>query len=370
MKTTATQANTFAVDDVSIGTEMLPTEMVKPSVERLLGTPVEACDNYTADVVRQPGFHTLIAAADIAYQLHYPLALTPDAIWLTIAQGFAQHSNNNAEQLRHRFVAHEGKAVIEVRRDDFIRGSAENPWAEVWPVFSDKIKRHIGDEAHALILSDFSTTGPTEKSASEVVLMDSMQSYFSYEFMTRCGIPAVTLDGTVEDWEKIHERVGRLEQYDLKWWTDEVRPITAELVQAANGKPTASFWKNLYKEHDASGGPYLTGWLLRLLPYLKHRDYSSDSPGPWETTQRNHLLEKPAEHRAPWYGMKHNALPSSASQVPFVWKYRGTEFDYQFVAGVLIITQDAVTRTIRPRIGWAVRQTPTGEPLNPAAVEE
>jgi hypothetical protein len=373
MPTTAPRAITFAVDSVSVSTTRLPAEKLKPSVEKLLGTPVEACDSYTADVLVQPGFHSLIAAADRAYQQHLPLVLTPDAIWLTIAQGLANHINNNAEELRHHFVAHEGKPTIEVRRDDFVRGSAENPWAEVWPVFSQEIRKHIGADTHALIVNDFTTTGPTERAASEVVLMDCMQSYFDYRFRTMCGIPAVTLEGTVEDWEKIHDRVGRLEQYDLTWWTDRLQPITAELVKAARGNPTPSFWKSLYKEENSSGGPYLSGWLVRLLPYLKHREYHYRVPGdedtgyctPWETSLRNPLLEMPLgkERR---HGLTHNVLPSSASQVPFVWEYLDREYDYQFLAGTLAISQDAGTGAIRPRVGWAVRPAPVGEPQNPA----
>ena len=148
-------------------------------------SPIEACDNYHADVVEQPGFHSLIAAAHLAYQHHFPLVLSPDVIWLTIAQGLANHVNNNAEQLRPRFVPHQGKLTIQVRRDDFRKGSPENPWAEVWPEFSAQIKKVIGPETHGLIVSDFSTTGPTERAASEVVLMDCVQSYFSYPVLSR-----------------------------------------------------------------------------------------------------------------------------------------------------------------------------------------
>jgi hypothetical protein len=371
MTATTTRATTFAVDSVPLGTETLPTEKVQQSVARLLGTPVEACDSYTAEVLQQPGFHSLIAAADLAYRHHFPLVLTPDAVWLTIAQGLANHVNNHAETLRHHFVRHEGKVLIEVRRDDFVRGSAENPWAEVWPVFSDKIKGHLGAETHGLIVADFSTTGPTEKAASEVVLMDCVQSYFSYEFVSLCGIPAVTLEGTAEDWERIHDRVGRLGQYDLKWWTDRLAPITAEFVKAAKGEPTPAFWKCLYKEDGGSGGPYLSGWLVRLLPYLKHREYRYRVPNdyrtgyftPWQTNLRNFMLDKPLDAGGMMQGLTHGLLPSSASQVPFVWDYLGTPFDYQFVAGVLAISQDADTRAIRPRVGWAVRPAPAGGPV-------
>lgn len=359
---TQTRTTTFAVDPVDANPELLPTEKAKASVQKLLGTPVEACDGYTADVVRQPGFHTLLAAADLAYRLHFPLVLSPDAVWLTIAQGLAAHVNNNAEALRSRFVSHDGKAAIKVRRHDFVRGSAENPWAEVFPAFCEKLREYVGEETHRLIVCDFSTTGPTEKAASEIVLMDSMQSYFSLDFQTLCGVPAVTLEGSVEDWEKVHGRVGRLGRYGLEWWTDQVREITAEFVHAARGEPNATFWRNLYKESGGSGGPYLSGWLPRLLPYLK-------TPG-GGAAARNRLLEKPLDQPVgPHRGLTYAELPASTSLVPFVWEYRGTNFDYQFVAGVLTVTQDADTRAVRPRIGWAVRPTPTKETAGPALAD-
>jgi hypothetical protein len=357
-----TQQTTFAVDDVPVGTRLLPTERLKASVEKVLGTSVEACDSYTAEVVEQPGYHSLIAAADLAYQGHFPLVLTPDVVWLTIAQGFARHVANHAEQLRSRIVPHQGKAKLTVRRDDFLRGSPENPWTEVWPAFCEQIRQHIGTETHRLVVCDFSTTGPTERAASEVVLMDVVQSYFEYSFESLCGIPAVTVEGTVEDWEVVRERVGRLGQYDLAWWTDRVEPIIDEFVKAAKGNPTSSFWKRLYKEDNSSGGPYVSGWLVRLLPYLKQGDY--DEMGRitnWRTDLPNFMLERPLEGGR-GSGLKHDQLPSSVSAVPFVWEYHGDTLDYQFLAGVVAVTQDSDTRAIRPRVGWAVRPTRASEP--------
>jgi len=350
MTKTTTSHVTFAVDPVEVGRDLLPTEKPKASIEKLLGSPIEACDTYHADVVEQPGFHSLIAAAHLAYQHHFPLVLSPDVIWLTIAQGLANHINNNAEQLRPQFVSHRDKVTIQVRRDDFVKGSPENPWAEVWPAFSDQIKNIIGPETHALIVSDFSTTGPTDRAASEVVLMDCVQSYFSYRFMTMCGIPQVTLQGSVEDWEKIHSRVGQLGQYDLKWWTDDVRKITGEFVAAAKGRPNPTFWQAIYKQKHGSGGPFTQGWLVRLLPYLKQGNYKF-------ATLKNPMLGQVLVSDKRW-GLTHDQLPSPASQVPFVWQYLKKESDHQFVAGVLTIEQDKDNRAIRPRIGWAVREAP------------
>ena len=47
-----------------------------------------------------------------------------------------------------------------------------------------------------------------------------------------------------------------------------------EFVAAAKGSPNQAFWKAIYKQEGESGGPYTTGWLVRLLPYLKQRDTS------------------------------------------------------------------------------------------------
>ena len=51
----------------------------------------------------------LAQMAHDAFYEHRPMTLSPDAVWFTIAQGFATHVNLNAEALRHRFVRHEGK---------------------------------------------------------------------------------------------------------------------------------------------------------------------------------------------------------------------------------------------------------------------
>jgi hypothetical protein len=371
-----TSANTsFAVDPVKVSPKTLPTEKAHVSIQRLLGTSIEACDTYHVDVVKQPGFHSLIAAAHLAYQHHFPLVLSPDVVWLTLAQGLANHINNHAEALRSKLVAHDGKVKIKVRRDDFVKGSPENPWPEVWPEFSSQIKRAIGEKTHSLILNDFSTTRPTERAASEIVLMDCVQSYFSYEFYTLCGIPEITLEGTAEDWEKIHQKVEWLEHFDLQWWTKDVRQITAEFVCAAQGCPNREFWQAIYKRHDASGGPHTSGWLVRLLPYLKQRefryadqeDYKNGYFTPWRTDLKNPWVGRPLLQKpGPWEGITDDHLPSSASQVPFLWDYLGTRHDYQFVAGVLTIEQEEESHALRPRIGWAVRPAPPlrgNEPL-------
>ena len=53
-----------------------------------------------AHAARQP----LLAAVYAAFSQHRPLVLTPDAVWITIAQGVAHQMAIHGERLRPGFV--------------------------------------------------------------------------------------------------------------------------------------------------------------------------------------------------------------------------------------------------------------------------
>merc|ERR1712093_56841 len=67
-------------------------------------------------------------AVHAAFFDHHPLVLSPDIIWLTIAQGLANHVDQNAKTLRHKFVSHQGKMNLVISRPEFVKGSPENNW--------------------------------------------------------------------------------------------------------------------------------------------------------------------------------------------------------------------------------------------------
>lgn len=61
-----------------------------------------------------------------------------------------------------------------------------------------------------------------------------MSSYFQYTFGSLCGIPAITLEGTAEDYQSIRRRVQALSEYDLSWWTEALLPVVDQFIQAAD----------------------------------------------------------------------------------------------------------------------------------------
>ncbi|MBU6450959.1 MAG: DUF4419 domain-containing protein [Cyanobacteria bacterium REEB67] len=341
MTDTTANSRTFKVNRVSPALTSLPTTSAKAALERMTTKVVEACSTPDAKVIDALGFHPLIEAAHIAFADHYGLTLSPDDIWLTIAQGFAAIINADAESFRSHFVAHEGKQKITVQRDGFVLGSPENDWPSVFAEFSSKIAASIGETNHGLLVANFSTTGPAERAASEVVLMDAVQSYFSYRVETMCGIPTITLKGTVEDWYAVKEKVRGLTVFGprLDWWVNGIYPILDQFIAAAEGHVDTYFWESIYKGKSESGGLQIDGWLLKLLPYTKDWD-------------GNRVVNPVVAND---HGINASQLPSSLSAVPFIWNYLGQSIDYLFIAGHTGVEQDADTLSVRPVIGWAVR---------------
>jgi hypothetical protein len=249
-----------------------------------------------------------------------------------------------------------------VRRDDFIKGSPENPWPEVFGEFSSRIREHIEAATHDLLQPDFSATGTAERAGAQVVLLDAMQSYFTYECHTWCGIPHIVLEGTTADWAALGRRKRDLERFDLEWWTGALAPIFDEFVAASQGQSNARFWQSLNKLDGGSGGPYTTGWLNAFFPYLKdwqtgldsHRNPSLTKGG----TALQELLYPPpmADPHRLGHGPTTDSFPSGLAWAPFFWNYQGRSFDMEFLGGFVGVRQEAGTLRLRPEIGWAVRE--------------
>lgn len=322
--------------------EVLSTSEAIPSY---LNHSVEACAATADSLVARVGYHPFVAASHLAFAQHRELVLTPDAIWLVLVQALAQHVSAHAEELRPRFVSHEGKIQIEVKHDGIVRGNPDSPWHEVLSLFSTAIREHVGPEKHALLVGDFSTTGPVERSASEVVLMDVVKSYFDYKLITKCGIPRIHLEGTSDDWRAVRERASYLSEFGLESWVAALLPVLDRFVDAVEGRSAdPAFWRSYIKQNDASGGPYITGWINVFFPYIdgKRSPYSDLA---WAESVLHGDFDGASTH----------SFSSGVSKVPFKWDYLDKKIDMEFLAGFVGFSQGEGA-AIRPEIGWAVRE--------------
>jgi Domain of unknown function (DUF4419) len=184
--------------------------------------------------------------------------------------------------------------------------------------------------------------------------------------MCVCGIPEITLLGTVADWQSIYDRVASLKQYNLGWWVDRLLPICQEFINTAQGKPDRDFWQCIYKPQSVYAAELITGWLADLFPYL--RDGITKT-----STVRNYLLDldrcelpHPTNKKDPmaWFGSSNNgialtALPLGISQVSFKLIHNTTNLDLELIAGFIGIRQN-LSGLLQPEIGWGVRDSTDG----------
>jgi hypothetical protein len=377
---------TFAVDSVTPAARNIWTETLADSLARrfqrkilvlpekqqhVINAPIDSVKekHWTGADVRAVGSrcHPLIDAVHVAFSQHRPLTLSPDSIWLVIAQGFGHHLAENAETLRHRLVRHEGRRELAAEVHDLTSTSFEHAIAS----FSSQIRQATDPVLHETLICDFSTTSPAIRTTSEVALMDSFSSYFTYIMSCICGIPKITIQGTADDWRRIRARVEVIATYGLEWWVSRLRPILDEFVLAADGHPTGGFWKAIYKPVQAYGEEVATGWITDLFPYL------GDAPG----RLRNHVFE---HDRHDWAlpiekgvetknlpfdprskkGVGLRGFPSGLSSAPVKVSLKdGSSINVDLVAGFLAVRQNSSDLTLSPLIGWCIAEPPPKRPV-------
>jgi hypothetical protein len=228
------------------------------------------------------------------------------------------------------------------------------------------------------LTADFTTTTPTARIASQISIMESVKEFFNYKIaFTGCGLPEVTIDGSVKDWEKILTRLEYLSQFDLKWWTSELKPVIQKIIDTKKGKVDKQFWMNMVKYHKLGVyGSYdgIDGWLLKFYPYLTG---GTDPALTNNTKTRNGIvgltignLSDPAYKTRTLFLRRSSFkeikgimdLPNELSNVPFVIDVQDAlgklqqSFNMELWAGFMGVVQDPKTFNVKPEIGWAVNK--------------
>ena len=284
-----------------------------------------------------------------AYADHRPFVISPDMVWQLIGFNFSEYVNNHSEEMRSLLVNHEGVKDLKIMTEEDILGDKNADWGDIFEKFSAVIAENTKGDIAQLMTSDFTTTGPTERIASQITLMESLKSYFHYiAGRLACGIPNITLKGTPADWRKVAEKVQGLEKYNMGWWTKELKPIMAEFVKTAEGHPDKKFWKDIVMrdlpDRLRGGGcsrekpTDLDGWMVKLFPDMKKGQMQTSIP----------------------YGRMQGAELSSVQ-----FKYQLIdpitlkvieETDIMLYAGFVGVTVDKATGALEPKIGWIARK--------------
>ena len=339
----------FRVDPVTPCQERLPLINARKRFEEMMGRSVQVFTHEDpSDVVLTQGGadHSVVSAVYLAFSEHRPLVLTPDAVWITLAQGFAQHINHHANALRSSVVTHEGKVTLKAQT---LGLATPEDWVDVIQQWSDGVQPRIPADLYQLMICDFSTTTPIARTVSQVVMLDALQQYFDYRVSFICGIPTITVKGSVHDWITIRERVDVMAGFHLEWWTDRLKPICDGFIDTATGHPSQTFWRHIFSPKEVYGGDVITGWLADLFPYVK--DPITKAP-----TVRNPILAIPREQLTTNDGLSLKRIPVGLSRAPFTLASTSAQEStaMELIAGFMGVKQDAASGQLEPAIGWAV----------------
>ncbi len=262
---------TFRVDDVPPVTDRLPTQ---PLGDLFTDALVVGGDP-ASEILVPNGVHPLLSAVGRAFAEHRPLVLSPDTVWLTIAQGVAQHVRLHTEELRPLLVDANRKR-LGVTIDGPVPNDVSS-WQHVVESFSKQLAAEID---HSEVFEcDFSTSTDVERVAGRIVLLDAYSPYFALWMVCVCGIPSITVTGTVEDWRKIRARIDSIAVFGLDEWRRSLALIVDQFVRAAAGDVDTAFWQRIYNPIDSYGGEVITGWVARFYPYLTGQA-TADVPKP------------------------------------------------------------------------------------------
>ena len=304
--------------------------------------------SFQDEKITSEGPDVLFQAMLNAYANHRPLVLSPDMIWLVISQGFSHYVNEHAEELRDKLVSHDGKVDLVVQSGQDLLTNKNVDWDGIFNQFEQQLAANTKANIAKTITADFTTTGRTERIASQITLMSAVKEYFKYVVgYTVCGIPSITLQGTVTDWEKVLKKTQALEQFGMGWWTKQLEPILEEFVKAASGHPNSKFWKDIVMQDRPDrlrgGGcsdetpTQLDGWFLKLFPDVEKKTVPLTVP--------------------------HNqGMKSEQVRVPFKYVIEDPQrvvlktYDMEMIAGFVGVEEDKQTYALTPKIGWVVRR--------------
>ena len=344
----------FVVNCIVINSAISERNEVE-TLKIVINSHLPAPTKWDKDKINSFGNHKTLLGFLHAYFDHCPIKLSPNVIWQLILNAFSEYVNTNSELLRKIFVKFEGKKQLIFHRlgtlDD-IHQYEESIIEEL----CQKISEEIGDELINILTPNFTTSTNRTIIAGKVSIMSTFKPYFHYGGrMRRCGIPYILLEGKLEDWEKILQKLNHLskfldekkksiEDYKLSYFikngfnVDKIKKNIEEIIKTKKGNINIDFWKNIIMETNVTSyeevGVYeyvevqkkvIRGWICDFYPTMK-RDVEKNS-----NDLVDEILEVPLK-----------VMQSETKEIR----------DYKIFAGITDLKQDPDTYLVEPIVNF------------------
>ena len=251
--------------------------------------------------------------------------------------------NDYAERNRYKFVNFEGREDIIIRTDLNLFRASDDQWQVIIEkLMNETLKKiNINENILNIFKKKFSTSTREEEVAITVTFLSIFKKYFKYTIDGTCGISKITIEGTIEDWELLLNKIieiGNLDE-EIIFWTDEIKKIVQKIINTLKTrKPDINFFKNMVQNTDRSKEcqpDIINGWIVKFIPYDKNNNKCNfNSPE--------------------FNGLTIEQIPSQIVILPFNLINVLQKYDAEIYTGFVGFSQDEKTLAIKPIIGYII----------------
>ena len=253
----------------------------------------------------------------------------------------------NAEALRGKFVDFQGKRELTIETVGSLYTVDFGDLAK--RMVDEQIIKNIKDLSIAeWILPKFTTTTNNDRIVASVTMMATLKEYFQYRMRFMCGLPSVTLLGSVDDWKLLRQKVDRLLEFDnhggdMKKWHGLLTGVLDEFIKTKSGVANNEFWQKICDFSSGSGTPEISGWISVFAVFNKE--------GVWRGDKR--VISKDLKGiKSDWPVVESALVPSGAVSVPVNIDDNGMEYDGFMMAGQFAF--DVEGTSVQPRSDWCI----------------
>ena len=267
------------------------------------------------------------------------------------------------------FVAHEEQKELR------IESAQDSCHSRDFALFAQQMtglidKEILDPDLRDWILPGFTTTTSEDNVVASILMMATMQKYFTYRSGLMCGIPSVTLLGQKEDYEKILRKLDKLPTfgYEPAQFADALRPILKRMVatfdDAANTE-IVDFWRKVVDVHSGSGTLKYSGWITAFCFWDKDGKCLQKLPvrkGDPRVDPHNYRTRGLVLDDIQYTILDDSRIPSGWSKVPVIVDDIDGTFNTEMVAGSVGIagsssgqgteSGDVGLDTMQPVTGW------------------
>ena len=188
---------------------------------------------------------------------HLGIVITPDMFWYTLLCELSAIIKSDSEKYRYLFSdSKDKKALIGLTDDPVIM-----PVDKSIGMLSENVPTEIGK-----FIPEFTTSTLRSKHAMNVAFCDMCSPYYNYSMLC-CGIPAIDILGTIDDYSLMKSKWDDLSKiFDNQKLASWFKSVSSTLQSILDNFTSSEFWLDMFRLEKCGSGSdvEVEGWITKF----------------------------------------------------------------------------------------------------------